>query len=105
MNQHFITQIHIDKVRHLQNITIPLSETTCKHLILTGKNGSGKTSVMEALKAYLSIYTSDSNTSDDFRRSKNLISDLQSKLVDNLCKEGLPLGGLWYSDYLDGDDS
>ncbi len=80
MNQHFITQIHIDKVRHLQNITIPLSETTCKHLILTGKNGSGKTSVMEALKAYLSIYTSDSNTSDDFRRSKNLISDLQSKI-------------------------
>ena len=59
MNQHFITQIHIDKVRHLQNITIPLSETTCKHLILTGKNGSGKTSVMEALKAYLSIYTSN----------------------------------------------
>ncbi|MFV0616922.1 AAA family ATPase [Megasphaera sp. WILCCON 0056] len=80
MNQHFITKIHIDKVRHLQNITIPLSETTCKHLILTGKNGSGKTSVMEALKAYLSIYTSDSNTSDDFRRSKNLILDLQSKI-------------------------
>lgn len=62
MNQHFITQIHIDKVRHLQNITIPLSETKCKHLILTGKNGSGKTSVMEALKAYLSIYTGDSGT-------------------------------------------
>lgn len=64
MNQHFITQIHIDKVRHLQNITIPLSETTCKHLILTGKNGSGKTSVMESLKAYLSIYTEDSDTVD-----------------------------------------
>ena len=64
MNQHFITQIHIDKVRHLQNITIPLSEMTCKHLILTGKNGSGKTSVMEALKAYLSIYTGDSGTVD-----------------------------------------
>lgn len=30
-------------------------------------------------------------------------SDIE--LVDNLCKEGLPLGGLWYSDYLDGDDS
>ncbi len=64
MNQHFITQIHIDKVRHLQNITIPLSEMTCKHLILTGKNGSGKTSVMKALKAYLSMYTGDSGTVD-----------------------------------------
>jgi predicted ATPase len=62
MNQHFITSIHIDKIRHLQNITIPLSETTCKHLILTGKNGSGKTSVIEALSAYLSIYTEDSST-------------------------------------------
>ena len=30
-------------------------------------------------------------------------SDIE--LIDNLCKEGLPLGGLWYSDYLDGDDS
>lgn len=30
-------------------------------------------------------------------------SDIE--LVDNLCKEGLPLGELWYSDYLDGDDS
>ena len=62
MNQHFITSIHINKIRHLQNITIPLSETTCKHLILTGKNGSGKTSVIEALSAYLSIYTEDSST-------------------------------------------
>lgn len=62
MNQHFITSIHIDKIRHLQNITIPLSETTCKHLILTGKNGSGKTSVMEALKTYLYIYTENSST-------------------------------------------
>jgi predicted ATPase len=30
-------------------------------------------------------------------------SDLQ--LVKNLVSEGLPLGGLWYSDYLDGDQN
>lgn len=78
MNQHFITQIHIDKVRHLQNITIPLSETTCKHLILTGKNGSGKTSVMEALKAYLSIYTGDSGTVDITRGVTAQFNDKES---------------------------
>lgn len=78
MNQHFITQIHIDKVRHLQNITIPLSETTCKHLILTGKNGSGKTSVMEALKAYLSIYTGDSGTVDITRGVTAQFNDKKS---------------------------
>lgn len=57
MNQHFITKLHIDKVRHLQHVSIPLSESTCKHLILTGKNGSGKTSVIEALAANLSSFT------------------------------------------------
>ena len=80
MNQHFITKIHIDKVRHLQNITIPLSETTCKHLILTGKNGSGKTSVMEALKAYLSIYTEDSGTVNEFNWQNRRMLENQQKI-------------------------
>jgi predicted ATP-binding protein involved in virulence len=57
MNQHFITEIHIEHVRHLKEIDIPLSRESCKHLILTGKNGSGKTSVIEALAAYLSQFT------------------------------------------------
>ena len=39
----FLTGIEIKKVRHLQNISIPLSAEKRKHLILTGKNGSGKT--------------------------------------------------------------
>ena len=46
----FITKVHIEKVRHLQNIDIVLSDTERKHLILTGKNGSGKTSLLEALR-------------------------------------------------------
>lgn len=50
MNDTFITEIKIEKVRHLHDITIPLSQNKCKHLILTGKNGSGKTSVLEAVK-------------------------------------------------------
>ena len=46
----FITDLTIHKVRHLKDIHIPLSKTERKHLILTGKNGSGKTSVLESLK-------------------------------------------------------
>jgi predicted ATP-dependent endonuclease of OLD family len=46
----FITDLTIHKVRHLKNIHIPLSKDERKHLILTGKNGSGKTSVLESLK-------------------------------------------------------
>ena len=46
MEQTFLTDIHIKKVRHLKNVTIPLDKEKRKHLILTGKNGSGKTSVL-----------------------------------------------------------
>lgn len=49
MEQTFLTEIDIKKVRHLQNITIPLDLEHRKHLILTGKNGSGKTSVLNSL--------------------------------------------------------
>ena len=50
MEDIFISHIHINEVRHLKNIDIPLSDTHRQHLILTGKNGSGKTSVLEQLK-------------------------------------------------------
>ena len=51
--EHFITAIHINHVRHLKDIDIPLSSEKRQHLILTGRNGSGKTSVLDALKWYL----------------------------------------------------
>lgn len=60
MEQIFIKNITIKKIRHLKDISIPLSENQIKHLILTGKNGSGKTSVVEALARYLNkIFTGE----------------------------------------------
>ncbi len=60
MERVYITNLTIKKVRHLKNISIPLSENQIKHLILTGKNGSGKTSVVEALARYLDkIFTGE----------------------------------------------
>jgi recombinational DNA repair ATPase RecF len=50
MQELFITKIHIGKVRHLENIDIALSDSERKHLILTGKNGSGKSSLLEAIE-------------------------------------------------------
>lgn len=52
--EHFIIKIHIDKLRHLENIDIKLSSEERQHLLLTGKNGSGKTSLLEALQKRLS---------------------------------------------------
>ena len=53
MEQTFLTGINIENVRHLSNILIPLDKNIRKHLILTGKNGSGKTSVLEAAVKYI----------------------------------------------------
>ena len=51
--EHFLTNIHINQVRHLENIDIELSHEKRKHLILTGKNGSGKTSLLTEIKQSL----------------------------------------------------
>ncbi len=56
----YINKIEITKVRHLQDITINVTQGELKHLILTGKNGSGKTSVLEKVRDYLaSIQSGD----------------------------------------------
>ena len=51
--EHFITEIYIEKLRHLVNIVISLNSEHRQHLILTGKNGSGKTSLLIAAQKYL----------------------------------------------------
>jgi len=56
MNPFFITNLKIHQVRQLENIDIALSTNNRKHLILTGKNGSGKTSLLEALRDSLVAY-------------------------------------------------
>ena len=71
--EHFITKIHINSLRHLENIDIPLSEEACRHLLLTGKNGSGKTSLLEALKQNLSAINNNC-----WNGYKNYISNPQN---------------------------
>lgn len=83
MDQVFITELTIQKVRHLENITIPLSKDHIKHLILTGKNGSGKTSVVEAMAEYLE----NAFTNEFFEANKkNLGNAIENK--NNAVKSG-----------------
>ena len=58
LEQTFLTKLIIEKVRHLHGITIPMSKTERKNLILTGKNGCGKTSVLGAFAYYIDLVTS-----------------------------------------------
>ena len=52
MKEYFISEINIEKLYHLSNITIELDTTKRQHLLLTGKNGSGKTSLLLRLVRY-----------------------------------------------------
>lgn len=84
MEQTFLTDIHIKKVRHLENVTIPLDKEKRKHLILTGKNGSGKTSVLETLVKAFELIISRPQVSEekaqqhcyDYRKELDKISSL-----------------------------
>ena len=83
MDQTFLTNIEIEKVRHLENITIPLDKNIRKHLILTGKNGSGKTSVLEAIVKYIQSFLGVNGTPLDhvkmmYKRSCNEVNKLAS---------------------------
>ena len=83
MDNIFITNLTIKKVRHLKNIIIPLSEKQMKHLILTGKNGSGKTSIVEALAKYLSkIFTGERETA--FRNCQNELDIKLNNKIDTI---------------------
>lgn len=51
---HFIKNIHINKLFHLENIDIPIENEKYPHLIITGKNGSGKTVLLNAIAEEIS---------------------------------------------------
>ncbi|MGM9533129.1 AAA family ATPase, partial [Intestinibacter sp.] len=82
MNRHFITEIYIEKVRHLENIKIDLSDDEAKHLILTGKNGVGKTTLLEAIKEYLRVIHYSGGINSDIRHKKQ-IKTLKENLINS----------------------
>jgi predicted ATP-binding protein involved in virulence len=71
----FITEIKIGKVRHLENIDIVLGDEK-KHLILTGKNGSGKTSVLERLDVFFKEVIQENGQIEVFYNYKDKLNTL-----------------------------
>lgn len=76
----YIDSIEINKVRHLHDIEISLPDG--KHLIFTGKNGSGKTSVLEALRDFLNHHITPN--------ADGIIRDSHGKKIREVKLEVLP---------------
>lgn len=56
---YFIKNIHINKLFHLENLDIPIVNAKYPHLIITGKNGSGKTVLLNAIVDFIEIVKKD----------------------------------------------
>lgn len=53
MTENFITNIFVENSRNVKDLNIPLSADHRQHLILTGKNGSGKTSLLLEINKFI----------------------------------------------------
>lgn len=72
MVSNYISNIHINKLYHLVNIDIPITDAKKPHLIITGKNGSGKTVLLNAVAEFLDFVKSQ-DTLDYLSFDKSLL--------------------------------
>ena len=77
----YIKNIHINKVRHLKDINIPLEKEDYPHLMITGKNGSGKTSLLNAIANHIERIANDRYKY--FEDYKSKIEYFQNELKEN----------------------
>lgn len=55
----YITEIQVNRLFHLSGFSIPISDDLYPHLIVTGRNGSGKTVLLNAIADFLDIVKHD----------------------------------------------
>lgn len=65
MENVYITKVILEEVRNLTYAEIPLSAKEKKNLIITGKNGSGKTTVLNALASYLNAVLKNNDVENE----------------------------------------
>src|SRR6218665_77036 len=78
MAENFITNIFAENSRNVKDLEIPLSNDCRMHLILTGKNGSGKTSLLLEINKFLTQI--DNGNFRYFSDYKNAQSSLEKQL-------------------------
>ena len=97
MFEYYIKKIHIGQVRHLKDVDIPICEDKCRHLILTVRNGSGKTSLLEAMREYFEllykIFDKSNKLNSVYKIPQNLLllSDASLAQQDNILRNTIHL--------------
>ena len=83
---HFVTGIHITNLYHLEGIDISIADEKYPHLIITGKNGSGKTVLLNTIADALQIAKNKGDKVGTFTRVE-LVS-LTSSWIQILNRHG-----------------
>ena len=81
MAEHFITNILVENSRNVKDLEIPLSTNNRQHLILTGRNGAGKTSLLLEIKKYLTQVIAGKNIQEILNNTSSLENQLQNVLL------------------------
>lgn len=82
---YFIKNIHINHLLHLQNFDIKIEDKNTPHLIITGKNGSGKTILLNAIASFLERIKDD--TRMEFLNYKVYLDNYTKRLDEELRRE------------------
>ena len=77
----YIKNIHIKQVRHLKDINLPLEKEDYPHLMITGKNGSGKTSLLNAIANHIERIANDKHK--HFEAYERHIEYFEKQLKEN----------------------
>lgn len=80
MKEYFISEIDIEKLYHLSDIKIKLDSNKRQHLLLTGKNGSGKTSLLLEIEKFLRAIN-DEKLSQVFDQYPTWINEAKKKIL------------------------
>lgn len=81
MTENFITNIFIENSRNIKDLEIPLSSDIRQHLILTGKNGSGKTSLLLEINKFLTKI--DDGSFQHFTSQKEHQKNVEQQLLNS----------------------